>query len=76
MPFIHVEVLEGLSTEKKQELVKEMTDMFVRIAGAPQERVFIFFEDLKRDNYARGGSLVSLLPPPSTAPAATGNEGK
>lgn len=63
MPFIHVEILEGVTTEQKQQLVKEMTDSFMRIVGAPQERIFIFFEDLKRDNYARGGSLVSLMPP-------------
>ena len=70
MPFIHVEILEGVSTEKKQELVKEMTDSFMRIAGVPQDKIFIFFEDLKKDNYARNGSLVSLLPPVQ-APAAT-----
>jgi len=63
MPFIHVEILEGLSTEKKQELVKEMTDSFMRIAGVPQDRIFIFFDDLKRHNYAKNGSLVSLMPP-------------
>lgn len=72
MPFIHVEILEGVSTEQKQQLVKEMTDSFVRIAGAPRERVFIFFEDLKRDNYARGGSLVSLLSRDASQPKPDG----
>jgi 4-oxalocrotonate tautomerase len=60
MPFIHVEILEGVSDEKKQKLVEEMTESFMRIADIPQDRIFIFFEDLKRRNYAKNGELVSI----------------
>lgn len=58
MPFIHVEIKEGLSVEKKQELVEEMTDSFKRVAGISEDRVFVFFEDLKPENYAKNGKLL------------------
>ncbi|GGJ98405.1 putative tautomerase [Lentibacillus kapialis] len=61
MPFIHVEILEGLTEDQKQEIVEEVTSSFQRVAKVPQDKVFIFFEDLTKSNYAKNGSLVSRL---------------
>ena len=61
MPFIHVEVLKGLSVEKKQKIVEEITDTFNNVANIPKDRVFVFFEDLDEENYAKNGSLVKFL---------------
>ncbi len=58
MPFVHIEILEGVSDEKKQEIVTEMTNTFQRVVGIPEDKVFIFFEDLKKNNYAKQGKLV------------------
>jgi len=58
MPFVHIEILEGLSDEEKQEIVTEMTNTFQRVADIPEDKVFIFFEDLKKNNYAKQGKLV------------------
>lgn len=60
MPFVHIEILEGLSDESKQEVVEEIVKIFNNKLDIPTEKVFVFFEDLKRNNYARNGKLVSL----------------
>lgn len=61
MPFIHVKALEGLSEDQKQEIVEEVTMLFHRTTKVPKEKIFIFFEDLTKNNYAKNGSLISRL---------------
>ena len=60
MPFVHIEILEGLSDDNKQEIVEEIVKIFNDKLDIQTEKVFVFFEDLKRNNYARNGKLVSL----------------
>jgi 4-oxalocrotonate tautomerase len=59
MPFITVKVLEGKTTEQKRELVKKMTEVVSETFEVEADRVFIFFEDLKKDNYGKHGELYS-----------------
>ena len=59
MPFIHVKILEGTTETQKDELVQEMTAAFERVVGVSKDRVFIFFEDLKKENYGKNGRLFS-----------------
>jgi len=59
MPFIHVKILEGTTEAQKDELVQEMTAVFQRVVGVSRDRVFIFFEDLKKENYGKNGRLYS-----------------
>lgn len=61
MPFITVKVLEGKTTEQKRALVKKMTEVVAEIFEADPERIFIFFEDLSKDNYGKQGELSSYL---------------
>jgi 4-oxalocrotonate tautomerase len=57
MPFINVRILEGTTVEQKDELAQEITQTFMRVTGVSQDKVFIFFEDLKKENYAKNGQL-------------------
>jgi len=59
MPFIHVKILEGTTETQKDELVQDMTAVFQRVVGVSRDRVFIFFEDLKKENYGKNGRLYS-----------------
>ncbi|TWI58102.1 2-hydroxymuconate tautomerase [Halalkalibacter nanhaiisediminis] len=59
MPFITVKVLEGKTTEQKRELVKKMTDVVTETFEVEKDKVFIFFEDLEKDNYGKHGELFS-----------------
>jgi 4-oxalocrotonate tautomerase len=61
MPFITVKVLEGKTPEQKRALVKKMTDIVSESFEVDPSRIFIFFEDLAKDNYGKQGELFSYL---------------
>lgn len=58
MPFVHIEWLEGRTLEQKRELAKRITDAVAEVSGAPKDRVHVFFEDLKKENYGFAGELT------------------
>ncbi|WP_339060843.1 2-hydroxymuconate tautomerase [Tepidibacillus marianensis] len=58
MPFITIEMVEGRTPEQKRELVEKITKVVAETVNVPEERVFIFLEDLKKDHYAKGGKLL------------------
>ena len=59
MPVIRVEMYEGRSKEQKRELVRELTEGFVRAAGGTPESVQIVISDVSRDDWGSGGVLAS-----------------
>ena len=60
MPFITVKVLEGKTPEQKRDLVKRMTAAVKESFDVDADKVFIFFEDLKPDDYGKQGELYSF----------------
>ncbi|KEO85074.1 2-hydroxymuconate tautomerase [Tumebacillus flagellatus] len=58
MPFVHIEMVEGRTVEQKRELAKRVTEAVSEIAGVPAERVHVIFQDMKKEDYASGGTLV------------------
>ena len=59
MPIIAIDWIEGRSKQQKAELVKEITDVMVRIVNVPPESVEIIFTDHSRDDIAKSGKLLS-----------------
>jgi len=59
MPIIRVEMLEGRSIEKKRELVTTLTRETARIAGCPEDSIYVVIEDVKRENWGVAGQLLS-----------------
>ena len=59
MPFINVKMLEGRSEEQKRELVKAITDAMVNICGAKSEGTTVVIESLAKEDWAKGGILMS-----------------
>ena len=59
MPFITVKVLEGKTKEQKGQLVEKMTSVVSETFGVNKNDVYIFFEDLKKDDYGKHGKLYS-----------------
>lgn len=74
MPFITVKALDGKTTEQKRELVKRITAAVTEVFEVDKENVFIFFEDLQRENYGKKGELYPYLqsPQPSKDEAENG----
>lgn len=59
MPFIHVELVEGRTTEQKKKLGEAITQATMDIIGVPQSAVNVIFTDLKADNLMQNGKLRS-----------------
>jgi 4-oxalocrotonate tautomerase len=58
MPTIRVEMFTGRSRDQKRELVKELTDTFIRVAGGKPETVTVVITDVEKENWGSGGNLV------------------
>lgn len=60
MPFIAFESGQ-LSSEVKEELIRKLTDISVKVTGIPKELFFVSIRELSDDNIAVGGKTVKLL---------------
>ncbi len=59
MPLIRISLWTGRTHEQKAELAKALTEVMVRVAKTPAEATTIIFEDIDKENWASGGTLVS-----------------
>ena len=59
MPIIRVEMFPGRTEDQKRELVKELTDAFVRTAGGKPDSVFVVLTDIEKNHWGVGGELCS-----------------
>ena len=58
MPIVSIELIEGRSVEQKREMAKKITEAIVEVTKIPQDAVEIIFQDMKKENYAKGGVLA------------------
>ena len=59
MPLLQVSLFEGRSTEQKREFVKAVTEDAVKILKCRPEAVDVIFIDVKKSDWAEGGTLMS-----------------
>jgi len=59
MPIIRVEMFAGRSRDQKRALVKELTDAFVRTCGGKPEGLQIVIQDVAKEDWGVGGSLMA-----------------
>jgi 4-oxalocrotonate tautomerase len=59
MPTIRVELFEGRTPEQKAALARELTEACVRVLGGSPGGVDIVFFDVKKHDWATGGTLWS-----------------
>jgi 4-oxalocrotonate tautomerase len=59
MPIVSIKIAEGRTTEQKRGMVKDVTEAIVKNLGCPASAVHINIMDLKRENFADGGILLS-----------------
>ncbi|WP_055588102.1 2-hydroxymuconate tautomerase [Peterkaempfera griseoplana] len=62
MPLIEVKQIAGRTIEQKREIARELTDAFVRATGVKAESVWVTIEDLPKENWATGGTLIADRP--------------
>lgn len=51
MPFVHIELVEGRSTETKANLAKEITESVMKHTGAPREAVYVIYNEMDKVNF-------------------------
>ena len=59
MPYVRIEMLEGRSDEQKAKLAHAITNAMMEHAGAKPDSVNIVIEDVKKSNWAVGGTMMS-----------------
>lgn len=63
MPIIRIEMLEGRSETQKQELAETLSRETARITGCSLEVITVVIEEVKRENWAVAGRLLSQRAP-------------
>ena len=59
MPIITVDMFKGRSDAQKSEIVRELTDAFVRTGGGSAEAVHVILRDVEKSNWGSGGIMCS-----------------
>jgi 4-oxalocrotonate tautomerase len=59
MPLIQVHQTPGQTVEQKRELVRALTDTYVKFTGAAEENVWITIHETSRDDWAIGGRTLN-----------------
>ncbi|MDR1885907.1 MAG: tautomerase family protein [Synergistaceae bacterium] len=59
MPVIHVNLLEGRSTDAKRALAADVTQAVCRHLGVKPAQVRVIFHDVRREDWSVGGVLYS-----------------
>ena len=58
MPVVIVEMWEGRTLELKRDLVRNITESFVKL-DFPREAVQVILNEVPKHNWGKGGKLVS-----------------
>lgn len=62
MPYVNVKITkEGASAAQKAQVIKEMTDVLVRVLGKNPATTFVVIEEVDTDSWGIGGHTVTDL---------------
>ncbi len=61
MPIVQISLIEGRSTEKKEELIKKVTDAITEVLQIPADRVRIVLHEVPMENIGYGGIPLSKM---------------
>jgi 4-oxalocrotonate tautomerase len=61
MPIIHIHILEGRSREKKEALIRNLTETTAATLDAPPENVRVIIHEMRKQDYGIGGVSAEEL---------------
>jgi len=64
MPYVKIEVIEGISREQKAGLVADVTRSLVERLGKRPEQVFVVIDEKSPDDWGYAGQLISARAAP------------
>jgi 4-oxalocrotonate tautomerase len=59
MPYVNVKVAGKLTKDQKAKIVEGITKVLEEVADKPPSATTIVIEELNRENWAKGGKLLS-----------------
>lgn len=62
MPMLQVSLFEGRTIDQKRAFAKEVVEVAVRTLKCKPEAVDVIFIDVKKSDWAEGGTLMSDAP--------------
>lgn len=61
MPIVQISMIAGRTPEKKEQLIKKVTDAIVGVLQIPAERVHIILNEVPKENIGHGGVPLSKI---------------
>jgi 4-oxalocrotonate tautomerase len=61
MPIVQISMIQGRTKEKKEELIKKVTDAIVDALQIPHDRVRIILNEVPKENLGYGGIPLSKM---------------
>ncbi len=59
MPIVQISMIQGRTPEKKEALIKKVTEAIVDVLEVPRDRVRIILNEVPRENLGVGGVPLS-----------------
>jgi len=61
MPIVQISMIAGRTSEKKEQLIKKVTEAIVEALQIPAEKVRIILNEVPKENLGQGGIPLSKL---------------
>jgi 4-oxalocrotonate tautomerase len=58
MPYVSIRVAGKLSKQQKQKISEDICESLEKNAGKPKDSVLIFFDEVDKENVAKGDKLL------------------
>ena len=58
MPYISLRVAGKLTRDQEKAIAKEFAETLERIAGKPKDATYLVFDEVERENWAKGDKLL------------------
>ncbi len=59
MPYVNVKVAGKLTKEQKEKIAEGITKVLEEVANKPASATYIVIDEVDRENWAKGGKLLS-----------------
>lgn len=59
MPYINVKVAGKLTQKQRKEIVKDITDTMLKVAGKPASSTYVQIDEIPRNQWGVGGKMLS-----------------
>jgi 4-oxalocrotonate tautomerase len=61
MPIVQISMIQGRTPEKKEQLIKKVTEAIIEVLKVPADRVRIVLNEVPKENLGYGGVPLSKI---------------